>query len=212
MGFHGITAGRWLAEKLYTEFGMKTDCFDFGCDLSSYQRLRSGPRSGVAFYAQPWKARRGFELGLMAIELLASRHPSIEIHVFGESIGKLRTLSKTVFDHGRVKPAELNEIYNQCYAGLCLSLTNVSLVPHEMLACGCIPVVNDAYHNRLVLNNEYVRYAPLNPHALAAELEAVVAMRDFELVSLSAAMSVRSASWDDAGAKIDSVFRRVLEE
>ena len=86
-------------------------------------------------------------------------------------------------NHGLVTPAKLNEIYNRCFAGLSLSLTNVSLVPHEMLAAGCIPVVNDADHNRMVLDNPHVRYAAPTPHSLAAALEAVVNMPDFEAVS-----------------------------
>ena len=49
-----------------------------------------------------------------------------------------------------------------------LSATNVSLVPHEMLAAGCIPVVNDAEHNRMVLDNAHVAYAPATPFELAA--------------------------------------------
>jgi hypothetical protein len=109
-----------------------------------------------------------------------------------------------------VTPARLNEIYNLCFAGLSLSLTNVSLVPYEMLASGCIPVVNDAVHNRMVLDNPHIRYAPLTPHSLAAALEAVVTMPDFEEVSKLAAESVASASWDDAGAAVDSALRKAL--
>jgi hypothetical protein len=36
-------------------------------------------------------------------------------------------------------------------------------------------------------------------------------MRDFELASQSAAESVLSASWDDAGAAVDVALRRALE-
>jgi O-antigen biosynthesis protein len=86
----------------------------------------------------------------------------------------------------------------------------VSLVPHEMLAAGCIPVVNDAPHNRVVLDNPFVRYAPLNPPALAAELETVVTLDDFDSVSSAAAASVHSITWDDAGAAVDAIFRRAL--
>ncbi|MGH8615584.1 MAG: glycosyltransferase family 1 protein [Gammaproteobacteria bacterium] len=207
MGFHGITAGRWLAEKLRAEFGMEADYFEFGCDISRYKRLPSSRRSGVVFYARPEVARRGFELGLMAIEVFVKRRPEIELHFYGNKMGKL---SFAFVDHGRVAPDRLNYIYNQCYAGLSLSLTNVSLVPHEMLAAGCIPVVNDAVHNRIVLDNPFVRYAPPNPHDLAAELESLVTMADFGSLSRAAAESVRSATWDDAGAAVDAIFRRVL--
>ena len=207
MGFHAITAGRWLADKLRTEFCMEADYFEFGCDTSRYNRLPSSRRSGVVFYARPEAARRGFELGLMAIELFANRRPEIELHFYGDKMGKLPF---AYVDHGRVTPEQLNYIYNRCYAGLSLSLTNVSLVPHEMLAAGCIPVVNDAVHNRIVLDNPFIRYAPPNPHALAAELEALVTMADFDSLSRAAAASVHPRTWDDAGAAVDAIFRRVL--
>jgi hypothetical protein len=79
-----------------------------------------------------------------------------------------------------------------------------------MLAAGCIPVVNDAVHNRIVLDNPFIRYAPPNPHALAAELEALVTMADFDSLSRAAAASVHPRTWDDAGAAVDAIFRRAL--
>jgi O-antigen biosynthesis protein len=207
MGFHAITAGRWLAQKLGSEFGMSANSFEFGCDMSRYQRLQNSKRRGVVFYARPEAARRGFELGLMAMEAFAARRPEIDIHFYGDKMGKLPF---RFVDHGRVSPEELNQIYNQCYAGLSVSLTNVSLVPHEMLAAGCIPIVNDAAHNRIVLNNSFVRYAPAYPLALASELERLVTTPDFDSLSEAAAASVRSVTWDDAGATVDGIFRRTL--
>lgn len=207
MGFHGITAGQWLSEKLSTEFGMSADSFDFGCDTSCYQSLGNSKRSGIVFYARPEAARRGFELGMMAMEIFAARHPEVDLHFYGEKIGKLPF---RFVDHGRITPRELNVIYNRCYGGLSLSLTNVSLVPHEMLAAGCIPVVNDAAHNRIVLKNSFVRYAPPYPEALAAELEALVTAGDFDSLSRAASASVSLTSWDDAGATVDGIIRRAL--
>jgi glycosyltransferase involved in cell wall biosynthesis len=209
MGFHAITAGRWLASKLRSEYGIPADSFEFGSDTARYQRISGSRRSGVVFYARPEAARRGFELGLMALEILAARRPDLELHLYGAKIGKLPF---RFIDHGRVSPETLNDIYNRCFAGLSLSLTNVSLVPHEMLAAGCIPVVNDAEHNRIVLNNPYVHYAAPHPNALAQALESLVAMPDLEKFSFAAAESVRSATWDDAGATVDAIVRRVLCE
>jgi len=209
MGFHAITAGRWLSQKLSKEFGMTADSFDFGCDVMSYSRADKSKRNGVVFYARPDAARRGFELGLMAIEIFAARHPEIEIHFYGDKMGKLPF---RFVDHGRVTPQQLNEIYNKCYAGLSLSLTNVSLVPHEMLAAGCIPVVNEGLQNRMVLDNPFVCYAPAYPHALASELEAIVTDPSFEALSRSAAASVHGFTWDDAGATVDRILRCALQQ
>src|SRR5947209_13231746 len=40
-GFHGITAGKWLAQMLHRDYGMTTDHFDFGCDFTHYGIDRS---------------------------------------------------------------------------------------------------------------------------------------------------------------------------
>jgi glycosyltransferase involved in cell wall biosynthesis len=209
MGFYGITAGRWLAMKMQEDFQMSASYFDFGCDTNFYSRDPTAERDGIVFYARPGAARRGFELGLMAIEAFARQRPDLKIHFYGEKLGKLPF---SFIDHGSVTPRELNLIYNQCYAGLSLSLTNVSLAPHEMLAAGCIPVVNDAEHNRLVLDSQYVRYAEPNPQALSSELEAIVSMSDFDSYSIAAASSVHSANWDDAGWQVDAILRKTLME
>jgi glycosyltransferase involved in cell wall biosynthesis len=209
MGFHAITAGCWLAEKLRADYGMQTDHFDFGCDIARYTRRDGHKRTGVAFYARPEASRRGYEIGIMALELLAKWRPEIELHFYGDKIGKLPF---RFIDHGKVTPHHLNEIYNLCFAGLSLSLTNVSLVPHEMLAAGCIPVVNDAVHNRIVLDNPYVRYAQPSPPALAAELKSIASMPGFQEHSRLAAASVAANTWDDAGARVDTALRRVLLE
>jgi O-antigen biosynthesis protein len=207
MGFHAITAGKWLAQKLSTEFHMAADYFNFGCDTEIYRRSANTRRSGIVFYARRGATRRGFELGLMALEMFSSRRPNIDIHFYGEKIGKLPF---RIIDHGHVTPEELNAIYNQCFAGLSLSLTNVSLVPHEMLAAGCIPVVNDASHNRIVLDNSFVHYAPAHPQSLADALESIVLNPHFESLSQHAAASVSGTTWDDAGEAVDKALRRAL--
>ena len=209
MGFHAITAGKWLAQKLTTDFGMSADSFDFCCDTATYHRSQNSTRSGLVFYARPEASRRGFELGLMAMEIFAARRPDIDLHFYGDKMGKLPF---RFIDHGHISPDRLNQIYNQCYAGLSLSLTNVSLVPHEMLAAGCIPVVNDADHNRIVLDNSFVRYAAPYPHALANELEAIVTDPNFELLSKAAASSVHGSTWDHAGDAVDAILRRALAD
>jgi O-antigen biosynthesis protein len=206
MGFHAITAGRWLAEKLATEFGMSADPFEFGCDTTSYFD-KGEPRTGVAFYARPGTPRRGYELGMLALQLFATRRPDIEIHLYGGDVGPLPFRA---INHGVVAPQQLNDIYNRCFAGLSLSLTNVSLVPLEMLAAGCIPVVNEAHHNRMVLDDPRVHYAAPTPQALSRGLEEIVAMPGFVDYSRAAAESQRGARWDSAGEVVDRAIRKAL--
>ena len=212
-GFHGVTAGRWLSERLSQEYGMRADHFDFGRD-PVYARDRSpgaaAARKGVCFYSRPETPRRAVELGVLALDLFAARHPEVEIHVYGE---RMKGLPFAATSHGLLTPDELNGLYNRCVAGLVLSATNVSLVPHELLAAGCIPVVNDARHNRIVLDNDAVAYAPGTPFEIAGALsklvERPVAERD--AAAEAAAASVHGSSWDDAGATVERIVRREVE-
>lgn len=208
-GFHGVTAGRWLAQRLTRDYGMGADHFEFGCDLDRYALDPSAERTGVCYYARFSKPRRAYELGVVALELFAERHPDVDIHFFGDVAQRLPFRAH---NHGSLTPDGLDALYNRCVAGLVLSATNVSLVPHEMLASGCLPVVNDAEHNRIVLDNEEVVYVPPTPFELADALSALVerpaAERD--AAAAAAARSVQSRSWDDAGLQVERAVRSVV--
>jgi glycosyltransferase involved in cell wall biosynthesis len=211
-GFHGVTAGRWLAEVLRRDYDMPADHFDFGCDLERYRlEAPAGGRTGVCYYCRPSTPRRAYELAVMALDLFAAQHPEIDIHFYGEPAGRLPFAAT---DHGLLSPEALNQLYNRCVAGLVLSATNVSLVPHELLASGCIPVVNDADHNRLVLDNDHVVYAGATPFELAGALSRVVerSVAERDVAARQAAASVQGSSWDDAGAAVERIVRTVVGE
>ncbi|HWM62703.1 MAG TPA: hypothetical protein VNP96_01785 [Solirubrobacterales bacterium] len=208
-GFHGVTAGRWLAQLLRREYGMAADHFDFGCDLEHYALAGSPERSGVCYLCRPGKPRRAHELAVASLELFAARHPEVEIHTYGASPGNLPFATT---DHGLLTPQELGALYGRCAAGLVLSATNVSLVPHEMLAAGCIPVVNDAEHNRVVLDNDHVAYAEPMPFELARTLSRLVSRPAAEQAAAAeaAAASVESISWTESGERVERVVREIV--
>lgn len=207
MGFSAVTAGCFLANKLAAEYGMRTGAFSFGCDTQKYHLLDGTKRDGVVFYAKPGAARRAFEVGIMALQLLVRNNPGVVVHLYGESIADLPFRAVV---HGIVRPEKLNEIYNRCFAGLSLSMSNVSLVPHEMLAAGCIPVVNDAPHNRVVLDNDYVRYSAASPHALARAMENLLNDAAYDRLAKAASASVAHLTWDDAGIAVERFIRDEL--
>lgn len=208
-GMHGITAGRWLAQKLAQDYSMGADSFDFGCDVETYRLDPAAPpteRPAICYYCRPSTPRRAHALALAALDLFAETHPDVEIHLYGERLGPVPF---AVTQHGLLTPAELARLYRRCVAGLTLSATNVSLVPHEMLAAGCLPVVNDAEHNRVVLANDHVVYARATPFDLAAALVALVD-RPFDQrtqAALAASRSVAGTSWAAAGRRVEQVVR-----
>lgn len=204
-GFTGITAGRWLADRLHREYRMPTRSFDFGADPAHYSLVNAGVRDAVFFYARPETPRRGFELGAMALDLFARERPDHRIILAGQNLSRL----DLPFPHvtvGNLPVDELNAIYNQCAAGLVMSLTNMSLLPLELLAAGVIPVVNDAPNNRLVSDNPFISFAAPNPRALAATLREVVDRPDAPAYAGQAAQSVADLSWDTAAEQfLDAV-------
>jgi glycosyltransferase involved in cell wall biosynthesis len=208
-GFHGVTAGRWLAQLLQRDYGMSADYFDFGCDLDYYALASAPERTGVCYFCRPSTPRRAHELAVLALDLFAARHPEVTIHTYGELPGSLPFATT---DHGLLTPEQLGGLYGRCTAGLVMSATNVSLVPHEMLAAGCIPVVNDAEHNRVVLDNDHVAYAPATPFELADALSRLVSRSPQERVAAAraAAASVDSISWGESGAQVERILRDVV--
>lgn len=91
-----------------------------------------------------------------------------------------------------------------------MSLTNMSLLPLELLAAGVIPVVNDGANNRLVSDNPFIAYAAPNPRALADALIEVVDRADAAAYAERAAASVSSLGWAESGRQFLAAFERSI--
>ncbi|MDI2097601.1 glycosyltransferase family 1 protein [Ruicaihuangia caeni] len=206
-GFTGITAGAWLAGLLSDRFGMHCSHFEFGADTDVYSVRNLDDRDGVVFYSKPGVARRGHELGVLALQRFASMHPEARIHFFGDSPGDLPF---DAVDHGRITPRELDELYNRCRVGLSLSFSNVSLIPWELLASGVRPVVNDADHNRIVLRNEHVAWAQPTPGALARALDSAWRSWRAPTTPQSLSESVAEQTWRDPSRAVTEFIERSI--
>lgn len=192
--YHMVTAGRWLAEHLTRSYGADARHFDFGSDLNNYRYADSeSGRAAICYYCRPETPRRAHELAIASLAMFAGQHPEVPIYSFGQNPGDVPF---RIIDKGLLSPAELNTLYGACRAGLVLSATNSSLVPHEMLAAGCIPVVNDAEHNRIVLDNDNVAYCRPMPHEIAGELARLIELDD---ASAERQAELASASVPDSG-------------
>lgn len=208
-GLHGITAGDWLARKLHDEYGMRTDGYDFGADKNLYNVTNVDSRKNVFFYARPVTERRGFDLGVMALEIFHKEMPEYTIHFAGWDVSGWY-VSFPYVNHGGMALNELNDIYNQCSAALVISLTNMSLLPLELLAAGTVPVVTDGENNRLVNDNPNIVYTAPSPQALAdAMIQAAKSNQESQL-SHELSDSVTDDGWGAAGEKFVSVLEGEL--
>jgi glycosyltransferase involved in cell wall biosynthesis len=201
-GFSTITIGHMLAAELSERYGYESTVAEFGCDTEKYGIDNRGERTGVVFYAKPGVARRGYELGVMALERLSRLRPDVVIHTFGI---KARALPFPAVVHGHMTTSDLNVLYNQCGAGLALSFSNISLIPYELLAAGVVPVMNDYEGLRSNLDNPNVVWARSTPDALAEAL-ATALDRQQEIGPDPLRASVEGLSWNPAQ---DTVVRAI---
>lgn len=211
MGFYGITAGKWLTHRVTTGYGMSADFFNFGADLDIYRPADPKAivkKKKIAFYARPVTERRAFELGVIALDIFHKKHPEYEIEFFGwDTSGYQVPFEYT--NRGILSHAELAQLYQESAACLVLSLTNVSLLPLELLAAGCIPVVNEGDNNSMVLGkNDNIRYAAASPIQLADELLKIVDAKDIEKQATKAAESVKNLSWTDSYKKFENILMK----
>lgn len=209
-GFHGITAGGWLSDKLTREYGMNTDHYNFGADKTKYHLDNHGERKKIFFYARPVTERRGFDLGVMVLELFHNARPDYTIVMAGWDVSEY-DIPFPYVNQKALPIDQLSATYNECAAALVLSLTNMSLLPLELLACGTIPVVNDGPNNRLVDDNPYIAYVDAAPQALADALIKIVDNKNAPAYATEAAASVAESSWDVAGKKFITIIDEMMK-
>ncbi|HRN30342.1 MAG TPA: glycosyltransferase family 1 protein, partial [Terrimesophilobacter sp.] len=189
------------------DYGMRTAHYDFGSDPSNYPLTNEGERGEVLFYARPSTPRRGFELGVLALELFHRDRPKVGINLVGQKL-KGFTIPFPHSAPGSLSLSELAALYNRCRAGLVISLTNLSLLPLELLSAGVIPVLGDDENNRMVSDNPFIEYAELSPRALADRLMAVVDRADAIGHATLASASVGESSWSASAEQFLAAFDR----
>ena len=142
LGLSHITLGKWLTDLLRERYGADADYIDFALDRDIYypRSARNPDRPRIVFYARPSTPRRGFNLGVEALNLVHRSAPDVEIVMFGAHRLREFPIPFPYVNLGIASEEELAELYSGATMGLVLSYTNCSLVPFEMMASHC-PVV-----------------------------------------------------------------------
>ena len=145
-GLHPITIGRWLSNKMDTEYHTPSQYFDFCADKKIYRNLKREREKAICFIYQPDKPRRCSQLGIEALGIVKHLRPDVKIYLYGSDI-----TGHVWFEHENLKIIPIdkcNELYNRCSVGLCISSSNPSRIPFEMMAAG-LPVVDLYMDNNL---------------------------------------------------------------
>lgn len=172
-GFKGIAIGKWLAQKISEEHHAETKFFNFCADLNTYHPLSNiKTEKAICAIFQPDKSRRCPKLVLAALRAFQKVHPEIKIYLYGSPKQDVPGLKATHL--GTISVEKCNELYNKCLAGLCISLTNPSRIPFEMMAAG-LPVVDLRRENNLCdFPDAGCSLAESNAESIAEKLSEIV--------------------------------------
>ncbi|MCX8566595.1 MAG: Glycosyltransferase involved in cell wall bisynthesis [Glomeribacter sp. 1016415] len=165
-GLTPVTIGRWLSHELKKRFNIESYYFEFGADLSVYKPLPNIEKElAVCFIYQPGKPRRCARIGLEALSIVKHKMPEVKIYLYGS-----QEKGHIGFEHehlGLLNLHDCNALYNRSAVGLCLSSSNPSRIPFEMMAAG-LPLVEMWRENTLYdLPVEAVMLCLSTPEAIA---------------------------------------------
>ncbi len=211
---HCIAASPWLRDLVAERYGASADAFQLGVDHAIY-----APRADVArgrdtvvYYARHSTDRRAVPVGLMALAELHRRRPQTRIVLFGTDRPPLTSFP---YEHLDVLgPGQLAALYNEATVGLCLSLTNFSLMPKEMLACGlpCVELAGVSAESIFGADGP-LELAPLEPVALAQAIERLLDdPAEWERRSRAGVDFVATHTWDVATDEVEAGLRHALRE
>ncbi|MEA2444192.1 MAG: hypothetical protein QOJ12_1484 [Thermoleophilales bacterium] len=172
LGMYVIAASPWLRDVMIDRYGADATDFQLGVDHSIYHpRPIERRRDTVVFYGRAFTARRGVGMATLAIEELLRRRPETRVVSYGD----LRPLEiPYTYQHiGIASPEQLSWLYSEGTVGLCLSLTNFSLIPKEMLACGmpCVELAGVSAESIFGPDGGPLELAPFDHIALADAME-----------------------------------------
>jgi O-antigen biosynthesis protein len=213
-GMHCIAASPWLRDLLIDRYAASAEAFQLGVDHDVYRpRAVERRRDTVIYYARYVTPRRGVPIGLMALAELKRRRPDVRIVLFGTD-----TIPDASFDYehlGVLSPEQLSVLYSEATVGLCLSLTNFSLMPKEMLACGlpCVELAGISAESIFGADGGPLELAPLDSNRLAGSMQRLLESEDeWQRRSRDGVEFVASHTWDQATDEVEAGLRRALRE
>lgn len=161
-----ISIGKWLSAKMRSEFKLNASYFNFCADLKVYKKLKNVEKEhALCFIFQPSKPRRCDRLALKALQIVKEIDPTLKIYLYGSTKTTIKNLDCEQL--GIIPIEECNELYNKCEVGLCMSASNPSRIPFEMMAAG-LPVVELHRENNLYdFPNDGCLLAEPTPDAVA---------------------------------------------
>lgn len=147
LGFHMISLGKWNKEMIKNECNKQCDVIDFPYEKSeytyhprNYEEYKVKNKFKIAVYVKNEEKRAPFIIQIIlenVKKIFKEKGITFEIFYFGED-KEIKMNQGT--NLGKLSKDDLLKLYRECDFGMVASLTNISLVPYEMIATG-LPVI-----------------------------------------------------------------------
>jgi glycosyltransferase involved in cell wall biosynthesis len=165
-GLIHFTVGNFLTHVLKTQYCAKGIPAGLGIDTTIYFDKMQKRERAIAFLYQPEKPRRNSLLAINALRIVKQHDPNIKIYVYGSN--EPIHLDFEVENKGLIRNlSELNDLYNKCEIGLCISMSNPSRIPYEFMAAGTVPVDLYRYNNLMDYPSGTIKLAYQSAESIA---------------------------------------------
>ena len=172
-GFYHITLGPWLTSLLRKQHHVEANSYEIVVDKSLYYPRKQisnptirqlGQKNGfkICFYGRSVTPRRCFEIVVMALYLFTQEVKDVTIMCYGWN--DIPALPFECTNLGSLEVENLAELYSASDVCIAPSSTNLALVAHEIMACGCVlmdlEVDNTALNLQHLVNSYLVKPDP----------------------------------------------------
>ena len=158
LGLYPITSGPWPLELLKRDFNITEGNyfrFPINTDIYYFDKNKTRKDNRVIFFAKPGMPRRCYNLGIQALKIFKDKYPDAEIVLYGEDSSHYNNVPFEFTNLGLLPTiGDLGNLYRSASIGIAFSTTNPSLVPYEMMACGCA-VIDFDFNNSVVSYDNY---------------------------------------------------------
>lgn len=217
LGLHIVSLGSWNKKIIERNCKLngKIDCIDFPYERKEYSfterdfsYLKTAEKIKIAVYIKE-EAKRLPIIIPMLMDCLKKdlKESGIEIDILYFGNGQ-QTSIKNGKSLGKMPKAQLAELYNTCDFGLVASLTNVSLVPYEMVASG-LPIIEfiDGTFSDFFMENSCVM-TDLNYKKLSNDIQTLIKNPDkISQMTKNAYNSIKDLSWEKSALQFDEILK-----
>ena len=188
---------------------MQAFSFSFSYDKEIYHAIvKRDDTKRIFFYARPVTPRRAFELGMLALLELHRRIPEIEVIFAGWDISNYY-IPFVHLNAGSVPVDQLSDLYAQCDICLVMSLTNLSLLPLEVMASNSVIATQGSENNTWLLDNTNSIVVDTDPVHIADQMEHYLNNRE-KLTALREA-GLAFAQRTDWNKETDKVYQVITD-